>query len=98
MIEPELSRCQQCPNHILNGLFLFGFYTVHKPLNTLDFSGTAVITDLLPHDEDWMREEMGDYRLGLRPEDVMGALAPRRFSRPVHRIHSRPVRRAEPEG
>jgi len=37
--------------------------------------GTAVITDLLPHDEDWMREEMGDYRLGLRPEDVMGALA-----------------------
>jgi DNA-binding transcriptional ArsR family regulator len=37
--------------------------------------GTAVITDLLPHDEDWMREEMGDYRLGLRPQDVMGALA-----------------------
>lgn len=37
--------------------------------------GTAVITDLLPHDEDWMREEMGDYRLGLRPEDVVGALA-----------------------
>ena len=37
--------------------------------------GTAVITDLLPHDQDWMREEMGDYRLGLRPEDVMGALA-----------------------
>jgi SAM-dependent methyltransferase len=37
--------------------------------------GTAVITDLLPHDEDWMREAMGDYRLGLRPEDVMGALA-----------------------
>ena len=37
--------------------------------------GTAVITDLLPHDEDWMREGMGDYRLGLRPEDVSGALA-----------------------
>lgn len=37
--------------------------------------GTAVITDLLPHDQDWMREEMGDYRLGLRPEDVLGALA-----------------------
>jgi SAM-dependent methyltransferase len=37
--------------------------------------GTAVITDLLPHDEDWMRESMGDHRLGLRPDDVMGALA-----------------------
>ncbi len=37
--------------------------------------GTAVITDLLPHDEDWMREGMGDYRLGLRPETVRGALA-----------------------
>lgn len=43
--------------------------------------GTAVITDLLPHDEDWMREEMGDYRLGLRPEDVMGALARAGFTR-----------------
>ena len=37
--------------------------------------GTAVITDLLPHDHDWMREEMGDFHLGLRPEGVMGALA-----------------------
>lgn len=37
--------------------------------------GTAVITDLRPHEEEWMREVMGDYRLGLRPEDVLGALA-----------------------
>ncbi len=37
--------------------------------------GTAVVTDLMLHEEDWMREEMGDHRLGIRPEDVVGALA-----------------------
>jgi ArsR family transcriptional regulator len=49
--------------------------------------GTAVITDLLPHEQDWMREEMGDYRLGLRPEDVMGALARAGF----HALSTEPV-------
>ncbi|MCB9869281.1 MAG: metalloregulator ArsR/SmtB family transcription factor [Planctomycetes bacterium] len=44
-------------------------------LRVLRPGGSAVITELLPHDEDWMREAMGDYRLGLRPGDVMGALA-----------------------
>jgi ubiquinone/menaquinone biosynthesis C-methylase UbiE len=38
-------------------------------------NGTAVITDLQPHDEDWMRSEMGDLRLGLRPDVVRTALA-----------------------
>lgn len=37
--------------------------------------GTAVITDLLPHEEDWMREAMGDLRLGVRPEAVLASLA-----------------------
>ena len=37
--------------------------------------GVAVVTDLLPHDQDWMRERMGDLRLGLRPDAVTGALA-----------------------
>ncbi len=37
--------------------------------------GTAVITDLLPHEEDWMREAMGDLRLGVRPEAVVASLA-----------------------
>ncbi len=36
--------------------------------------GTAVITDMLPHDEDWMRTAMGDLRLGIRPEVVRTAL------------------------
>ena len=36
--------------------------------------GQAVITDLLPHDQDWMREEMGDLHLGIAPSRVEGAL------------------------
>ena len=30
---------------------------------------------LLPHEADWMREHMGDLRLGLKPEQIIGALA-----------------------
>ncbi|MBL8755354.1 MAG: ArsR family transcriptional regulator [Planctomycetes bacterium] len=37
--------------------------------------GVVVVSDLLPHDADWMREHMGDLRLGLKPEQVVGALA-----------------------
>lgn len=37
--------------------------------------GAAVISDLLPHDQDWMRERMGDLRLGLEPKQVIAALA-----------------------
>lgn len=37
--------------------------------------GALVITDLLPHEHEWMREQMGDLRLGLEPEQVIGALA-----------------------
>ena len=37
--------------------------------------GVIVLSDLLPHESDWMREAMGDLRLGLKPEQVVGALA-----------------------
>lgn len=37
--------------------------------------GRVVVSDLLPHEADWMRDAMGDLRLGLRPEAVVGALA-----------------------
>ncbi len=37
--------------------------------------GRVVITDLMPHEMEWMREEMGDLRLGLRPDAVIGELA-----------------------
>jgi len=37
--------------------------------------GRVVVADLVPHDREWMRETMGDLRLGLRSEQVIGALA-----------------------
>lgn len=37
--------------------------------------GTVVVSDLLPHELEWMREAMGDLRLGLKPEQVVAALA-----------------------
>ena len=35
--------------------------------------GVAVISDLRPHGEEWMREEMGDLRLGIDPAEVAKA-------------------------
>lgn len=37
--------------------------------------GTVVISDLLPHDAEWLREAQGDHRLGLKPDQVVAALA-----------------------
>jgi ArsR family transcriptional regulator len=37
--------------------------------------GAFVVSDLEPHEADWMRETMGDLRLGLKPDQVVGALA-----------------------
>jgi hypothetical protein len=34
----------------------------------------------MPHEEDWMRTEMGDLRLGIAPEVVLTALARAGFS------------------
>lgn len=36
--------------------------------------GVCVVSDLLPHEAEWMREQMGDLRLGLKPEQVQAAL------------------------
>lgn len=36
--------------------------------------GTVVISDLMPHDQDWMRDAMGDLRLGMPPETVRNTL------------------------
>lgn len=36
--------------------------------------GVVVVSDLLPHEADWMRESMGDLRLGLKPDHVVAAL------------------------
>ena len=47
--------------------------------------GVAVITDLMPHAEEWMRAEMGDPRLGIDPEVLAAAFREAPFAR-VERI------------
>lgn len=42
--------------------------------------GQAIVTDLIPHEQEWMRKEMGDHRLGIQPEVVRSALANAGFS------------------
>ena len=37
--------------------------------------GQVVVSDLQPHESDWMRERMGDLRLGLKPDQVVASLA-----------------------
>lgn len=37
--------------------------------------GHVVVSDLMPHESEWMRERMGDLRLGLKPDQVVGSLA-----------------------
>ena len=37
--------------------------------------GTLVISDLAPHECEWMREVMGELRLGLKSDQVLTALA-----------------------
>jgi len=46
--------------------------------------GAVVISDLLPHEAEWMREQMGDLRLGLKPEQIIGALARAGFTELRH--------------
>ncbi|MFY9345637.1 MAG: metalloregulator ArsR/SmtB family transcription factor [Planctomycetota bacterium] len=53
-------------------------------LRVLRPGGQVVISDLLPHEAEWMRERMGDLRLGLKPEQVVGVLARAGF-RDLHR-------------
>lgn len=50
--------------------------------------GTFVVSDMAPHDSDWMREFMGDLRLGLRPESLIAVLARAGFEQ----LTSEPVR------
>jgi ArsR family transcriptional regulator len=37
--------------------------------------GAAVVTDLRPHGEEWLRDELAAARLGIPPEEVAEALA-----------------------
>ncbi len=42
--------------------------TLHELNRTIIQGGSLVISDLLPHDEEWLRDEHADLRLGLNPE------------------------------
>ncbi len=41
-------------------------------VRVLDVGGTLVVSDLLPHQEEWLREEQADLRLGIDPEELAG--------------------------
>ncbi|MFT6078272.1 MAG: SAM-dependent methyltransferase [Planctomycetota bacterium] len=45
---------------------------VHRILRP---GGYVVVSDLMPHESEWMRERMGDLRLGLKPDQVVASLA-----------------------
>jgi ubiquinone/menaquinone biosynthesis C-methylase UbiE len=46
-----------------------------EAFRVLQPAGALVISDLLPHEAEWMREAMGDLRLGLEPDALVAALA-----------------------
>ena len=56
-------------------------------LRVLRPGGAVVISDLAPHEAEWMRELMGDLRLGQRPDQVVAALA--RVG--CHDLHAEPL-------
>jgi ubiquinone/menaquinone biosynthesis C-methylase UbiE len=69
-----------------------------EALRVLRPGGAVVVSDLLPHEAEWMRDRMGDLRLGLKPEQVVGALARAGFTG----LRSEPIadryRVASPDG
>ena len=69
-----------------------------EALRVLRPGGAVVVSDLLPHEAEWMRDRMGDLRLGLKPEQVIGALARAGFAS----LRSEPIadryRVASPDG
>lgn len=60
--------------------------------------GSIVVSDLLPHRAEWMREAMGDLRLGIEPELVVGALARAGFVDLHHETAADRYRVAPPGG
>ncbi|MFK7742839.1 MAG: ArsR/SmtB family transcription factor [Planctomycetota bacterium] len=56
-------------------------YRILKP------GGRVVVSDLQPHDAEWMRERMGDLRLGLRSDEVAASLLRAGFEQ----LHVEPI-------
>ena len=49
--------------------------------------GVVVVSDLVPHESEWMRGRMGDLRLGVKADQVVGSLARAGF----RELHSEPL-------
>lgn len=64
-------------NGVVCGLVLHHLPELDAPLaemrRALAPGGAAVVVELAPHREAWMREELGDRHLGLEPSDVVAA-------------------------
>jgi len=62
----------------LAGMVLHHLAELDRPaeemMRVLRPDGSAVVLELAPHGETWMRRELGDRHLGLEPGDVIGAL------------------------
>jgi ArsR family transcriptional regulator len=72
---------------LVAGMVLHHVARLDRPLaemrRVLRPGGTAVLVDLAPHGEEWMREAQGDRLLGLDPADVTAALEAAGFVRAV---------------
>ncbi len=67
-------------------------------LRVLQPGGVFVLSDMLLHDANWMRERMGDLRLGLEPAKIVAVLARAGFrALRSERLHDR-YRVAGPDG
>lgn len=68
--DDELDAC-------VAGMVLHHLEALARPLSemlrALKPGGTAVVLELAPHREDWMRESLGDRHLGLESSDVLAA-------------------------
>lgn len=90
---------------LVAGMVLHHLVELERPLlemrRVLRPGGTAVLVDLAPHGEEWMRETQGDRLLGIDPAEVTAALETAGFQGAVLEAvhdHYQPTVPGEPAG